>query len=319
MPKLTRENVAAILDRDKSPTKAYRVALVIQLAYGLAADEPLDITVRHPGARGANGVAGRCGALLKDRHVVASKDVFQNIGKNTTNLARGNFPDFDAVLAWASKPARTKDQLTALLEFACSAIAATARPVLKLPEIDQSKLTFAAIMTLFDEMFRTPSAGAHEQFIVAALLQARLEQEGRSQYVDTKNLNASDQSSRSAADVQIKSGTRVDEAYEVSANDWATKLADAVPTMKAHDLARLHILARVDDPASMLKALSGLAEDISAIDLRAFVSVHTDELRKQFRAAALVRLYELLDRYQPNVELVNAYVTRLGKQGLAVH
>jgi hypothetical protein len=61
----------------------------------------------------------------------------------------------------------------------------------------------------------------------------------------------------------------------------------------------------------MIRLLKDRQDDISAIDLRAFMSVLTAELRRQYRASALQRLYELLDRYQPNVDLVNQYVDRL--------
>ena len=172
-------------------------------------------------------------------------------------------------------------------------------------------------MSLFADMLGSGSGGAHEQFIVAALLHARVEQIGSRQHVETKRLNASDLSSRSAADVQLKTGTKVDDAYEVTANDWEEKLQGAAQTIRAHDLSRLHILAKVDDFAEMLALVKSRQEDISAIDLKAFISVLLCELRKQFRLACLKRLYDLLDRYQPDIELINRYVDRIEAFGLA--
>jgi len=229
---------------------------------------------------------------------------------------RGNFAEFDAFLEWATNEARTKDQLRAALDFACIRIAETARPVLPFPEIVQDRLTFAAVTGLFVQMIGTGSRGVHEQFITAALLHARVLQESGKQTVETKNVNASDESSGTAADVQVKLGTRVIEAYEVTASLWIEKLSGAPATMRAHDLARLHILAKVDDIPRMLTELGKVTEDISAIDLRAFFSVLIAELRKQFRAAALKRLYELLDRFQADNQLVNNYVSLLEGHGL---
>jgi len=318
IPLAQRNNVNAVLERSKrkEPTKPYRVGLVIQLAFALSTPERLDITYRHPGARGTAGVAGKLGDLLRSRHVVSSVDVYQNIGKNDENLIRNNCREFDRFLQWASGQRATKEQLRTVFQYACLKIAGTARPIRPLPEINQAKLTFANVMALFHELLAAPSGGAHEQFIIASLLHSRLEQTGSQQRVETKNLNASDQSSRTAADVQVKTGTRTDEAYEVTANEWKEKLGGAAQTIRAHDLSRLHILAQVEDFPEMIRILKGLTDDISALDLRAFIAVLTSELRKQFRTSALRRLYELLDRLQPNTDLVNAYVERLQQQGL---
>jgi hypothetical protein len=92
--------------------------------------------------------------------------------------------------------------------------------------------------------------------------------------------------------------------------------ASRLPAVKAHDVSRVHILGRVNDFAGMLKLLRAATDGISAIDLRAFVSLLTAELRRQFRAVALVRFYELLDRHQPKVELVNDHVNRLRQWNL---
>jgi hypothetical protein len=136
--------------------------------------------------------------------------------------------------------------------------------------------------------------------------------------VDTKNLHASDSSSGTAADVQVRSGSRVDEAYEVTANEWEEKLAGADQTIRAHDLARLHILAKVSDPGGTIKKLLAQPNDISVIEIRDFVAVGVSTLLKQFRRAALTRLYELLDRNQPEPDLVNKYVDLLHSRGLVI-
>jgi hypothetical protein len=56
--------------------------------------------------------------------------------------------------------------------------------------------------------------------------------------VSTKSLNASDASTSAAGDVQHVAGGQVLEAYEVTANDWRTKVDQAIDALRTHDLAR---------------------------------------------------------------------------------
>lgn len=317
IPAEQRTHALAVLEGDTTPTKAYRVGLMVQLAYAVAANQHIDITHRQPGARGRTGVAGQCGRYLLDRHVKASIDAYQNIAKNSTNLVRGNNQAFDAFLRWAAEPSRTRDEYKAALYFACLRIARTARPVKAMPQLEKGKLTFAAVMKLLSALLATPSRGVYQQFIVAALLTARVDQEETGQRVETKSVTASDESSGTAADVQVKTGTRVDEAYEVTANDWDTKLDEAGAKIRGHDLARLHIVARVADVPAMIAKLEHQGFDISALDLTAFVSVLVADLRKEFRAVALRRLYELLERRQSDTDLVNGYVEQIIKHNLS--
>ena len=148
---------------------------------------------------------------------------------------------------------------------------------------------------------------------------ALMEQSGARDYrVETKNLNASDKSSRTAGDVQILIGKRVVEAYEVTANRWDTKLAGIAKTVKDHDLTRMHIIAPTGSSPSpeMLRALAHNAADVSVLDLWGFVTLLTSALTRSFRAQALERLYEYLDRYQPDIQRVNLYVRLIASHQL---
>jgi hypothetical protein len=310
------ENIDKVL---RSPSVSYRDALIIQLAYGIESEEKIDLTRRHPGARGVNGVAGRVAKLLSESHVHSIKDAYQNIGKNTENLVRGNFPEFDSFLRWASAEETKKDQLTAALEYACAEVASTARPIDPMPLIDASKLTFAAVTSLFEEMFCMRTHGAFEQFTVAALLHAQTEASGNSGLrVETKSLNASDKSSRVAGDIQIMTGTRIVEAYEVTANEWESKIGSAGQTIRENDLSRLHIVAQMGGGSKdeMIERLMSLRDDISVLDLAGFTSTLLAGLTRQYRVVALTRLYEFLDRYQPDPMKVNDYVRLLEKHRL---
>ena len=296
---------------------SYRDGLMIQLAYRLTSEGAIDLTVRHGGAR---TVAQRLGEFFGHQHIRKVQDAFQNIGKNSTNLARGNFTEFDSFLRWASTNSGSTDaQIEAAFDFVCAAVAATARPVLPMPPLNRSALTFVRVSKLLRDLFDIGSQGAHEQFTIAALLSALIEQTDAREYrVETKNLNASDKSSRTAGDVQIMMGNRIVEAYEITASDWETKLPGAEKTVRDHDLSRIHIVASIREDAvtELLGKLGSQAVDVSVLNLWEFALSLTSALTRPFRAEALVRLYEYLDRYQPDIERVNRYVQMIESHGL---
>lgn len=295
---------------------SYRDALVVQLAFWLANGSPTNITLRQEGGR---GVSKALGEYLARKHIRAVNDAFQNIGKNTENLARGNLKEFDLVLQWGASGDRKKQEIEAAFRYACSKIAANARPILAMPMLDRGSLTFGRVCGLLSQLFATPSGGAFEQFAVAALLHALVEQQGDAKYrVETKNLNASDRSSRAAGDIQILIGNRVVEALEVTANDWREKLSGAAKTIKDNDLSRLTIVASGVHSTgdALFDDLSALGYDLSVLDVSSFTFSLVSALTRQGRSLAFQRLYEFLDRYQPSVEIVNQFVKNLVAAGL---
>lgn len=313
LPARTQEDLNAILESD---SLSYRDGVLVQLAYGLCGYE--DLTHRH---RGGRGVAGRVGDLLAELHISGVKDAFQNIGKNSPNLARGNFPEWDRFLnnASATEAGDHPDWLEPAFKYACAHVAELARPTKPFPGVELSRLTFAKTFALFDTLLSRGSEGAYEQFSVAALLHATVDQYGGDAYrVDTKDLHASDASSRAAGDVQVLIGKRVVEAYEVTANPWQQKLTGAEQTLREYDLSRIHIVAQVGGMDDVVEQLDNQRQDIAVLPLESFIAVSTSALTRQFRAVALERMYELLDRYQPDVHKVNSYVELLVEQGLAV-
>ena len=314
LPAVQVKNVDTVLG---STSISYRDALVVQLAYRLISEGAGDLTVRHAGARTVGQKLGNFFAL---HHIQSVQDAYQNIGKNSTNLTRGNFSEFDSFLRWVSTDKDITDaEIEAAFDYICAAVAATARPVLAMPPLNRGTLTFASVSGLLRDLFDVGSQGAYEQFAIAALLSALIDQTDSHQYrVETKSLNASDKSSRAAGDVQIMMGNRVVEAYEITANDWETKLPGAEKTVKDYDLTRIHIVASVKEGAvgELLQKLEGQAVDVSVLNLREFAVSLTSALTRAFRAKALERLYEYLERYQPNVERVNRYVQMIEARGL---
>ena len=301
--------VLADLDRVLSDSRiSYRDGILIQLAYGLAEPE-FDLTKRQAGAR---SVAQQLGAFLAQRHIRSVKDAYQNIAKNTKVLTRGNVAEFDRLLHWANDANLAQREIA--LHYACAEVASTARPVKPMPQLNKSALTFSRVVELLYGLLLSPSGGAFEQFAVAALLDTVVMNhgEGRTR-VETKNLNASDRSSFAAGDVQLVAGNRVIDAFEVTANDWRTKIPAVSKTIRDNDLSRLHIIAArpEGDRTAVGKVLKDLTEDVSVLDVRQVVEVLAAVLTRPQRADALYRLYEYLDRYQPNTERVNLLVDQL--------
>ncbi|TCT03537.1 hypothetical protein [Aquabacter spiritensis] len=295
---------------------SYRDGILIQLGYGLISENTFDHTLR---AEGARGVAQALGKANAQRHIPKINDAYENIGKNTKNLVRGNVLEFDRLLTWMNT-ASLEDR-TFLFRYALAEVALTARPVLRMPTLRPVELTFARISVFFEELFEVPSGGAHEQFAVAAVLGAMLDQfsSGGLQglQVKTKNINASDASTGTAADVQIVRGNLIEAVFEVSANDWRHKIDQAVDAAKRAGLSTAHIIAAGTDTADLKAMLSGSTVDISVAEIRSFIRIVCSILRPPAREDALRRLYDLLDRLQPDVALTNGYVTLLRRHAFA--
>jgi hypothetical protein len=203
-------------------------------------------------------------------------------------------------------------------EYLAAGVAATARNVPRMPSLDTPKLTFPAVFAVLDEMLGKSSAGAHEQFTFAALLAAWREQLGEPGLVETKNLNASDASAGTAADVQEKHRGQVTEAYELTAAAWHTKVDQAAATLRRHDLPRVHIVARDAARAhgADIAAVVPPGLDVTVRDVREEVRSLVARLSKPHRRQALERLYDLLVSKQPNDALVQGYVSGLEAGGL---
>jgi hypothetical protein len=297
--------------------KSYRDGLLIQLAFGLEAGSGFDHTMRATGGRWA---AAAVGVGFAERHIPAVKDAYQNIAKNQPNLVRGNEPAFDLLLMWMNGEPPAQRQV--LFDYIAACAATTARPVLSMPRLRIAALTFANVAGLIDELLKTPSGGAHEQFAVAAFLDAVLHEFGAGGFaaglrVETKNINASDASARTAADVQIMRAGRIEEVFEVSANNWRSKVAQAVAAAKQGDVTRAHIIAAAEGDDQDLADLAGIDREVSVTDVRTFLRVIVSVLRAPHREYALQQFYILLDQKQPNTELTNEFVRLLGRLQLA--
>lgn len=295
----------------------YRDGMLALLAFPVAAGQPVDLTTSK--LKGARGVAQRVAELLNEHKISGRKDALQTIAKGSPNYMGRSRDAWNQLLVWASKQ-KDVDQIRCAWLYLLAGVAATARSLPPLPAIDTTRLTFPAAAALFDELLSTPSNGGYEQFIFAALLHAYVEQLGirTNERVTTKSLNAADASASAAGDVQHLAGGQVLEAYEVTASDWRTKVAQAVEALRRYDLARVHIVGAAGDVTAqeIAKALPSANLDVSVLDIRHEVRSLTHRLLKPARREAIERLYDHLVYRQPREGLVALLVDALKRRGL---
>ncbi|MDX6624836.1 MAG: hypothetical protein QOE75_2768 [Solirubrobacterales bacterium] len=292
---------------------SYRDGVLTALAHPIVRGEIFDVTQRPQSGRPASDIIG--GDLLPTLHIKGVRSAYQNIGKNHPNLVRGNNKDWDALLVWAATDA-SLDEIRVAYERIAAAVASNARTVLPRPRFRLAHLTFVKVMALIDQMLSEPSGGAHEQYITAALLGAALQQESTGLRVQTKALNASDASSRSAGDVEVLHRNKLQEALEVSANHFETKFGQAMDAMGEYGLPRIHIVAPGLESGGYDELAEELDGDVSILDPLALSATLVALLDRSGRESALAELYVLLDRYA-SAELTNAFVRRCWQRGLA--
>lgn len=150
---------------------------------------PFSIRSREAGAR---EVAKNLGSFNKAQHIPAVADAYQNIGKNSPTLARGNVMAFDDLLRWMDSASRSERE--GLMTLALARTALTARPVSAMPGLARSQLTFSKTAVFLQDLLNTPSGGAYEQFAVAAFLESLIDEYGHGGVgglkIKTKNINA---------------------------------------------------------------------------------------------------------------------------------
>ena len=309
--------VKPLLDDLLKRPSTMRDGILMLLAYAVAAGEPLDFRElpKFPGARNvAQYVADE---LLPSLKIAGKKDALQTGVKGVPRYIDRANKTWQATLMWASEQNDIRPVEQAF-RYLAAGMAATARDLPPMPGLDTPSLTFGRTFGLLDAVLTIPSGGAHEQFIFAALLEAYLLQLGIPGHVETKNIYAADASAGTAADVQHKQGNQVIEAYEVTANDWRTKVRQAYETLRARDLQRVHILGSqvTGDSGDALAADLPDDADVSVLDGREEIRSLVARLDKFHRRHALNRLYSHLVERQSDDSLVRGYVAALAERGL---
>ena len=90
----------------------------------------------------------------------------------------------------------------------------------------------------------------------------------------------------------------------------------ALQVARTADLQRVNVVAYGNDLSGLSEALEGATADVSVMDVRSLLRLLVGILRRPGREVALKRLYELLERNQPDINRVNKYVELLGGHAL---
>jgi hypothetical protein len=296
-----------------------RDGILTLLAMELAHEHTIDWHSQplHNPARSASKFLGS--DLYPRLHIAGSPEALQTGVKGTgTYLDRSN-ETWKAVLSWASDQ-NDLEPVEAAFLYLASRIAATARALPDLPELDTPRLTFRRVFAVVEEMLDRPSGGAHEQLLFAAFLGGWRQQVDLPGFVETKHVNAADAAAGTAADVQVKQGGQVIEAFEVTSETFAAKIDQATRTLRNYDLPRIHVLAKGTRNLSKeeIKSLLPRNTDISVLDIREEIRSLIAKSDKPHRRQALETLYTLLIEKQPDDELVKGYVKRLFAEEITV-
>jgi hypothetical protein len=309
--------VKPLLDQLLKRPSTMRDGLFTLLAYPVVLGAPMDFKAlpKFPGARAVAQYLAE--DVLPDLKIAGMKDSLQTGVKGVSTYYDRANPTWKGVLGWVSQQTDVKE-IEKAWRYLASGMAATARDLPPLPEIDTPRLTFASVFAVFDSMLSTPSGGAVQQFAFAAVLEAYGQQLNEPGVIETKNINASDASAGTVADVQHKHRGQVSEAYEVTANDWESKVKQARSALEARDLKRIHILAAGVagvDGAILEKALPNDI-DVSVLDVREEIRSFVGRLDKFHRRLAIERLYAHLVEKQSNDQLVKDLVAKLAELNL---
>jgi hypothetical protein len=309
-----------------------RDALLIVLAYRLVAGRPLDPRYRITGDRAVSDYLGR--QLLPDLGIAGVKSALEgrsfSHGYLSTEVRRSVLRDTAPLVA---DPTVSDADIASMFHALARGIASTARRFDALPTLDLDAMTFPKVLALVESLLAprpgdaggagSGTGGAHEQFLVAALLQAVADDGALALRVVTKSLNASDRSAGTAGDIDVVLGqARLVEVYEVTARSWADKVRGAVGVLDRYrELERVHIVAdaRGADAAALEAELAALGRPGADVTVEGVDDVCKELLARcsrRGRARAIRSLHSHLHTLQPDMTLVDSLVSEVLRLGL---
>jgi len=271
--------------------------------------------------------------VLDPLGIPATRGAFQSSTYRSGYLAaQAHTPAVAALVRWISAEGRTLAELKALFDNVAIAVAADAFVVPPLPELDVPAFAFPAFIELVDRLLATQSQGAFEQYLFAALLTQYMETATeRRLRVVTKPLFQSDASAGTAGDVDVRAGQNLEAVYEVTANNWRTKLPQAIDALVERDeITSITILAgdSLDEANQLMLELEqrALPPGVQAARLDIAVLAVKEECRslaaklgKRDRSRSITHLYDYLVKFcKAKPELVSDLIDALDQTGLTV-
>jgi hypothetical protein len=313
-----------------------RDALLLIFAFRLVQGSPIDVSKRIEGDRTVSDFLGK--EVLPDLGIDGVKSALE--GRSFSHGFLSDEVRSDAVRAiapFANDASVTEEQIGGMFWAFARGIAATAKVFKPLSDLDLHAMTFDRTLPLVEFLLGPPNnerkgsrtAGAHEQFLFAALLQAVYDDEDARLRVVTRSLNSSDKSARAAGDVEVVLGqARLVEAYEVTANSWETKMDKAAQTLNEFpELDRVHVVA--DSSGATGSEVRSMAEqaaqragravgsvDITVTGVREQCIVLLARASQRGRRYAIRTLHQHLVNRQSDMSLVDQLVDKCSELGL---
>ena len=328
--------LADALNRALARADGGRDALLIIFAFRLVEGRPIDISNRIDGDRAVSDYLGK--ELYPDLGIAGVDSAMQNRSFTHGYLDSKVRNPAVRTIGPLVQDAEVSDEVIRGVYWALArGIAATAKTFKPLPVIDLRSMTFQRVFPLVAHLLSargdrekgSGTGGAHEQFLFAALLQAVHDDEGARLRVVTKSLTGADRSAQTAADVQVILGqARLVEAYEVSANNWESKMDKAAGVLVEYpELERVHIVANAAgaSPGAVWAATEQAARrvsrqpeslDITVSDVRGECLILLSRASQRGRRAAIQRFHEHLIHLQNDMTLPNELVEKCRELGL---
>lgn len=327
---------------------AGREAVFALAAYALVEKRPLNLVDPDAGDLASkvdgDGSASSTKRLAGDRactdalskqlhqlHIPATKGALQSSTyRGGYMAAQAREPGLASYVQWASDTTLPVDAIGDLFEAVAIHLASLQNRIAELPDLNRRLLTHRAVDELTRRLFVMPSQGAFEQYWLAALLQQSEDQmsDGRRR-AHTKALFGADASAKTAGDIEIRHGQNLVSAYEVTANEWRTKMEQVISVLRAHpELDGRLNLAAGSRPVSADEAQRAIAAvappgirpdslDIAINTVDAWCSIVSASLTARQREAAVMGLHQHLATFcAARPELVDHLIEALEDLGL---
>lgn len=300
----------------------HRDAPLALMAFPTCLRRQFDLTDRFDGDRAASNELGE---VLADLKIPAVKSALQNSTyRHGTTHARIKNPEAARLLEWASQA--PLDDVESAFYYLAAKVAATAKNLPPMAPIDKFLLSWDRCTQVVDVLLSTPSQGAYHQFLFAGWLRAWVDSLEEGARVVTKSLFGSDSSAGTAGDVQVVKGQAdVRAAYEVTANEWDTKLRQAAGVLRAHALQSVTILAGGTPPSPAELRLKMAVEnidlppgsEIAVLNVRdEILSLIHRVQNKTLRELAFATAYEYLSG-ESNPDLLRQFNDALRQAGVS--
>ena len=293
--------VHSLVQEPPEASQAAEGALTI-LALTLAEGRVLDLRQRVPGDRSLGDWL--CRDLLQPKNIPSTQGPFQSSsfrGGYTSDQVRST--GLRRFVSWYAAHQPSMQQVYTFAAYLTKEFSKQSTQLLPLPEIAASRLTFLNFALFHDRLISVGSGGAFEQYLLAGLLEQELKMTGNGHRIQTKNVGSNDAATHAGGDIEVRHGQTLLKAYEVTANDWATKISQLNASAKA-GLTEVTVVAKGVSTTSpetlndlLKKKTQSIGIDVSVLDLENILNVLSSRITPHARAEVIAYVYGCLTRW----------------------